>query len=331
MRILTIHKSKGLEFKVVILPFLSWNLDHIPSKQPYLWVKPENAPFSDIGVVPVRYSSELSKTWFAESYAEEKHSAYVDNINLLYVALTRAKEVIYGFSVDNPKIENSIAVVLKNAITSTISDAGQAYLELNRFYDKEKHVFEYGEMPSKQKEKQEETEFFSEKYIVSQALDSLRLKLHGENYFSSGEQEKREKINYGKLMHEIFEGIKTQADIKNSVKRLVLEGKVPAAETEALEKRVIDLISSPRVTEWFMPGNVILTEAGILLPAGNTRRPDRVIFKDGKTIIIDFKFGDESSHYTDQVNEYRKLMAEMGYSDIEAFIWYVDKNIIVSA
>ena len=113
--------------------------------------------------------------------------------------------------------------------------------------------------------------------------------------------------------------------------RLVLEGKLPEGESEDLEKRVEDLISSPVVAEWFMPGNEILTEAGILLPTGNTRRPDRVIFKDGKTIIIDFKFGDESDHYISQVNQYRQLMAEMGYSNIEAFIWYVDKNIIVSA
>ena len=68
MRILTIHKSKGLEFKVVILPFLSWDLDHMPSKQPFLWVKPEEKPFSDIGVVPVKYGSELSNTLFAEYY-----------------------------------------------------------------------------------------------------------------------------------------------------------------------------------------------------------------------------------------------------------------------
>ena len=60
MRILTIHKSKGLEFKVVILPFLSWNLDHIPSKQPVLWVKPSQGPFNELGIVPVRYSKELT-------------------------------------------------------------------------------------------------------------------------------------------------------------------------------------------------------------------------------------------------------------------------------
>ncbi len=91
------------------------------------------------------------------------------------------------------------------------------------------------------------------------------------------------------------------------------------------------LIASPRVSEWFMPGNEILNEAGILMPSGTTKRPDRVIFRDGKAIIIDFKFGDESARYAEQVNQYRQLMTEMGYSGIEAFIWYVDKNIIVSA
>ena len=331
MRILTIHKSKGLEFKVVILPFLSWNLDHIASKQPFLWVKPESSPFNDIGIVPVKYSSELSKTWFDKSYAEEKHSAYVDNINLLYVALTRAKEVLYGFSPDDPKTENSIARILKNAIMSDASAIEAADFRINRFYDEVKHVFEFGEVPEKGRVIQTEKDFHSGKYVVSQAMDSLKLKLHGENYFSSGEKEVRERINYGKLMHEIFEGIKTASDISNSVRKLVLEGKVTDGESDDLEKRVENLIGSPGVAEWFLPGNEILTEAGILLPSGTTKRPDRVIFKDGKTVIIDFKFGDESDQYLIQVNQYRKLMTEMGYSNIEAVIWYVDKNLIVSA
>jgi ATP-dependent helicase/nuclease subunit A len=331
MRILTIHKSKGLEFKVVILPFLSWNLDHILSKQPFLWVKPETEPFNDIGVIPVKYSPELTKTWFAESYTEEKHSVYVDNINLLYVALTRAKEVIYGFSADNPKSEYSIAGVLKNAVISTNHEPGPASFDISRFYDKVKGIFEFGEMPHKQKENIKETDFHSGRYIVSQALDSLKLKLHGENYFSPGDKEIRQKINYGKLMHDIFEGIKTAADIKSSVRKFVLEGKLNANESEEIEKKVEALINTPRVAEWFRPGNEILTEAGILLPTGNTKRPDRVIFRDGKTIIIDFKFGGESDHYLSQVNQYRRLMADMGYSNIEAYIWYVDKNIIVSA
>jgi ATP-dependent helicase/nuclease subunit A len=330
MRILTIHKSKGLEFKVVILPFLSWDLDHKASKQPYLWVKPKQEPFSDIGVVPVKYSSELLNTYFAENYMEEKHSVYVDNINLLYVAFTRAIDIIYGFSVDNPKSVNSIGGVLKSAITDDTKDTVNEGIDLGRFYDSTANVFEFGEIPEREGEIADKADSLTGLYRVSHEMESLKLKLHGENYFSKEEKETRERINYGKLMHEVFEGIKTASDIRGSVRRLVIEGKLPEKESVDLERRIEYLISTPQVTEWFLPENKVLTEAGILLPAGVTRRPDRVILMKGKTIIIDFKFGDESPRYIAQMDQYRNLLAEMGYENIESFIWYVDRNLIVS-
>jgi ATP-dependent helicase/nuclease subunit A len=331
MRILTIHKSKGLEFKVVILPFLSWDLDHISSKSPILWVKPTIAPFNELGIIPVKYNNGLSGTFFAEYYKDEKYSVYIDNINLLYVALTRAKDAIYGFSIDNPKSKSTIAGVLKNAIMLNTSVPGSSGFILNSFYSSEKRVFEYGEIPESLKKPTDNVNLISSTYHVSREMESLKLKLHGENYFSSDKNELRKKINYGKLMHEIFEGINTTSDISFAVRKLVLEGKLPEEESADIEKRVYSLISSPQVAGWFMSGNNVMTEAGILLQSGIMRRPDRVIFKDGKTIIIDFKFGEENPNYTEQVDQYRRLLTEMGYNNIEAFIWYVDKNKIVSA
>ena len=330
IRILTIHKAKGLEFKVVILPFLSWNLDHMNSKPPVLWVKPDRPPFNDLGILPVKYGKDLSNTIFAEYYREEKYSVYLDNINLLYVALTRAKDVLYCFSVDNPRSENTIAGVLKNAITiSPGLQEGSEFILKSKFNEVTR-VFEYGEMPVSIVEKNDKTNLISSRYVVSQTMESLRLKLHGENYFSQESQAVRKKINYGKLMHEVFEGINTAADVSTAVKKLVLEGKIADEESADLEKRIKDMIRMPRIAEWFSPDNGILKEAGILLPSGVTRRPDRVIFKQGKTTIIDFKFGEENVHYAQQVDQYRRLLIDMGYSDIEAVIWYVDKNKIVN-
>jgi ATP-dependent exoDNAse (exonuclease V) beta subunit len=162
-------------------------------------------------------------------------------------------------------------------------------------------------------------------------MESLKLKLHGENYFSTESKTIRKKINYGKLMHEVFEGINAPSDISAAVRKLVLEGKLSDDESSDIEKRVNELIRVPQVAEWFLPDNKVLTEAGILLPTGITRRPDRVIFKNGKTTIIDFKFGEENPHYTGQVDQYRNLLFDMGYKNVEAYIWYVDKNKIVAA
>ncbi|MCE5347394.1 MAG: UvrD-helicase domain-containing protein [Bacteroidales bacterium] len=330
MRILTIHKSKGLEYKVVILPFLSWNLDYPSSKQPVLWVKPESAPFNELGIVPVKYNKELADTIFADDYINEKFSVYIDNINLLYVAFTRAKDAIYSFSSDNPKSKGTVSMVLKNAVSDNQISQKMQVLNLSGFYNSEAGVFEFGEIPENRDEWRDNLSITSSNYSVNKELESLKLKLHGENYFSSGLGEVREKINYGKLMHEIFEGVYSASDVPLAIRKLVLEGKLPEEESSDIEKRIISLISSSQVSDWFMPGNVVMNEAGILLPSGITRRPDRVILRDGKTIVVDFKFGELNPHYTEQVDRYRSLLKEMGYENIEAFIWYVDKNKIIS-
>lgn len=132
-------------------------------------------------------------------------------------------------------------------------------------------------------------------------------------------------------MHEVFEGIDTPDDISLSVRRLVLEGKLAEDESTELENRIKELVAAPAVANWFMSDNRVLKETGILLPEGAMRRPDRVIFKDGKTTIIDFKFGEENPHYLEQIDQYRNLLIKMGYHDIEAYLWYVDKNKIISA
>ncbi|MBK7132730.1 MAG: UvrD-helicase domain-containing protein [Bacteroidales bacterium] len=330
MRILTIHKSKGLEFKVVILPFLSWNLDHMASNQPVLWVTPSEPPFNELGVLPVKYGKDLSETIFSDSFKEEKQSVYLDNINLLYVAMTRAIDVIYGFSGNNPRSESTVAGILKNAV-SAVSSGVDSVMPLSKYYDAEKGVFEYGEITENRRADLTPVNISSKDYHVSQKMESLKLKLHGENYFSGDDAELRKKINYGKLMHEVFEGINTPDDLPLAIRKLVLEGKLPEEESGSLEKRILSLINTPEVSEWFNPGNEVMNEAGILLKSGDTRRPDRVIFKDGKATIIDFKFGEESDRYIEQVELYRRLIVDMGYNNTEAFIWYVDKNKIVSA
>ena len=117
IKVLTIHKSKGLEFAVVIIPFISWNLDHKSLQSNILWVRPGVAPFNKLGIVPVRYRKDLSETIFAEDYNNEKYSAYIDNLNLLYVAFTRAQNALFGFAPVTQYSSNTIARVLNSAIT----------------------------------------------------------------------------------------------------------------------------------------------------------------------------------------------------------------------
>lgn len=330
-RVFTIHKSKGLEFKVVILPFLSWELDHGSFKQPVLWVRPDKPPFNDLGLVPVRYSPGLADTFFAEEYYIEKCSSYLDNLNLLYVAMTRATDALYGFlPAIQKKSGNSISDLIRNAFASDKNLAGERGIVLRNFYNDDQKLFELGKMPVATVRPAIRNEIILKDYKVSKKPDSLRLRLHGENYFLFRKEEIRQKINYGKLMHEVFEGIDQKEDIPRILKRLIIEGKLSVSESDVLEKKIMSLISSLPVSEWFDKGNRVMREAEIILPSGKTRRPDRIILRNDRTVLIDFKFGEENAHYAGQLREYREILLKMGYKNIDSFIWYVDNNKIVT-
>jgi ATP-dependent exoDNAse (exonuclease V) beta subunit (contains helicase and exonuclease domains) len=142
IRILTIHKSKGLGFKVVIVPFGDWEIDHKPSKQPVLWCLPDKTPFNQLHLVPVRYGSVLGNTIFADDYFNEKLHAFIDNLNTLYVAFTRSKEELIVFSPKPKKPEkiSSMSDLLWNGLSTNGYDStreGESLLPLASHFDSE--------------------------------------------------------------------------------------------------------------------------------------------------------------------------------------------------
>jgi ATP-dependent helicase/nuclease subunit A len=331
IRVTTIHKSKGLQFKVVILPFLTWQLSH--DKNPTIWIKPETAPFNMLGLVPVKYRKSLINSHFADAYNEEKFSSVVDNLNLVYVAFTRAVDCLIGFC---PAKQGSrlstIGSLLKEAMQSKAKPVSEKpVLALGNYFDPEKSTFSIGELPERVKDTLTTSinEISLPGYDVNISLDRLKLKFHGENFLVEMAEEQKLKLNYGRIMHEIFSLISTADDVPNAVMQLVLEGKIPENQRNEIEKKIVEVISSPDVKDWFEAGSIVIKEKDILLPSGNSKRPDRVILKDKRAIIIDFKFGAEKPGYINQVNSYRKLMIEMGYKNIEAFLWYVDINKVI--
>ena len=326
-KIYTIHKAKGLEFKVVIIPFISWSDDHETYHHEIIWVKPPDiAPFSDLGIIPIRYRRDPPDTIFNGYLRQEKYSAYLDNLNLLYVAMTRAREALYGFAAEKPDANSGISGLLMEALSSDRNPAGKDGINLSDYYDKSRKIFEYGDVIKCAKSPVPAKDLIQTEYKVSRRPGSLKLKLHAENYFIKSHDEVAGRINYGKLMHRAFEFIETRDDIKDSVSRLILEGLIPASESEQMAYRLEELISAPAVSDWFKPGNKVIREAEILIPSANIRRPDRVILSEGKAIVIDFKFGNENAHYAEQVGEYCRLLSRMGYKATEGYIWYVDRK-----
>jgi ATP-dependent helicase/nuclease subunit A len=180
--IMTIHKSKGLDFPVVIVPFCDWKTDHSPLQQNILWVNTNQTPFKKISMVPVRYGKSLENSFFSDNYFEEKLYAALDSLNLLYVAFTRAKEglIAYGLSHKNDK---SISAYLLKGIQNQKENDNKNTLELLKYFDAENKVLNIGEIKKIKSQTKEENAFEITKYKISQHNKSIRIKKQYEDIF----------------------------------------------------------------------------------------------------------------------------------------------------
>jgi ATP-dependent exoDNAse (exonuclease V) beta subunit len=321
IRILTIHKSKGLGFKVVILPFCDWEIDHRPFQQVILWCRPSARPFNRLHLVPVRYSQGLARTLFAKDYFEERLHCYIDNLNTLYVAFTRAKEELIVFAPRPKKVDEKTGAVDK---ISSISGLLWGSLQSSFDFDTESGSFEQGASTHPVSAKSEKAAIeipMGHLFSVSPG-DRLQLRLQGKDFFFDTPQRK-----YGNLMHEILSSIITTNDVSSAVENYCLQGIINREEALDLVIQLTELLSRPEVTEWFDGSSRILNEVDILVGKGQTRRPDRVMIKDNKVVVVDYKFGEtQSSHYHTQVKTYQRLIRQMGYPQVEGYLWYISLN-----
>lgn len=331
IRILTIHKSKGLGFRAVILPFGNWEIDHDPLKPVTLWAHPNKAPFNKLHLVPVKYGQTLGNTIFARDYFKEKLHAFIDNLNTLYVAFTRAKDELIVFSPRPKKVSESgtidkigsISDLLWCSLQQNIPDTaeGDSLIALADSFDLDGNSFELGEwwIPEK-KEKQQVIEEFSVGRIQSVAIDNrLHLRLRGKNYFFNNTQRK-----HGTLLHEVLSQVRTIDDVPMAVHRYQIQGVISREEERDLTRRLLDNLEQPEVQSWYDGKAKILNEVDILFGKGISKRPDRVMIYEDRVVVLDYKFGEKMSKaYQRQMKNYIKLITQMGYTNVTGYLWYV--------
>jgi CRISPR/Cas system-associated exonuclease Cas4 (RecB family) len=137
-------------------------------------------------------------------------------------------------------------------------------------------------------------------------------------------------VDYGKLMHQVFAGIHTKKDIDDALEQVYLEGKITEPEKSELYKRIEYLVNHSQAEDWFNGNWQVFTEREILLPNGNTYRPDRVMMKDGETVVVDYKFGEKKDKiYKKQLGYYLREIRNMGYTQSVGYIWYVNQNELI--
>ncbi len=335
IKIMTVHKSKGLEFKVVLIPFCNWKLDtEINSNT--IWCQPDQEPFNSIKLLPVTYTSRLRNTIFKEAYFQELMYQYVDSLNLLYVAFTRCCEALVTFGSTPSKSSSSGFKSVSDLLfftfnNSELTDEKSDFLDLNSGWNEETGLFTYGNLKQQKKQPESSSDIISEqlKPFTNNLLSNknIAIKSESDDYFSK--DTKYSRINHGKIMHEAFENIIDINDVDNALTQMIFEGKLSENDKENISQQIKSLISQNTTKEWFNANHIIKTENNILTPTG-TYRPDRVVFFNNEVHVIDYKFGEHiEKKYENQILQYLKQIKSMGNNNVKGFIWYITLEKIV--
>ncbi|UZD24111.1 UvrD-helicase domain-containing protein [Algoriphagus halophytocola] len=326
MRILTIHKSKGLQFKVVVMPFLKWDIFDL-RKDNVVWSPFEDKEKGVQAVIPLSLSKNLADSDFRETYAEEATMAYLDSLNLLYVSLTRAEDVFIGYIPYKEKIgsQNYIEVQLQLLIQS--SSHSEEELSLASYYDPESKIFEYGEWPDKQVRILEPRQSPELRWAYKNWSQLLTLKKYAVDFSPEG-MEQRKKQKFGLIVHEILELSVDKASALQNLQSFYFEGRLHEEEKQLVEKQLDQLFKDSLFASWFGAEGVLLAEQGILLPGGKQKRPDRIILNETEAVIVDFKTGEAQSRYANQVREYMELVSKLSQKPAKGYLCYLETGVI---
>ena len=351
IRLITIHKSKGLEYDNVLIPFCDWELEKKNGITIWCSGDDKEKPYGELPLIPVDYSSKMLGTVFEDDYKEEHLQNTVDNMNLLYVAFTRAgknlfitgkkyKERTKGKSERSHIIQYIIEELAKELPGAFIDDAG----------DNGPISFELGTL-SNCEERVEKGKATENPFELSPKTHKLKIETfpHPVSFrqsnkshdFIKGEDidpsDARRYIKVGNVLHQLFSTILTEADIEPRLKELEQAGIIYNDDitSRELQNKISCALSNEKVKNWFSPRWKLFNECTILDYDKETgdvyeHRPDRVMTDGKEMIVVDFKFGKPRDEYHEQVQRYMRLLMRMGYKQVSGYIWYVLRNEIVS-
>ena len=341
IRLMTIHKSKGLEFAHVIMPFCDWPI----TKSHVIWCTPQASPFNELPLVPVDCSkSRLQDTIYEKDYHYERLQETVDNLNLLYVAFTRARQNLFVYG------KRDISNIRSRLIQDCLPDVART-LEGCKLsgMDEEKTepiVMEYGELDinrQRKVEKERDNVFLKPVNRLSIHPDTYPLKArfrqsNKSRDFIKGDNEQStqgEYIQLGVILHQVFSTIQTADDVESALSQLRIDGVLNAApDEEKLREMLQRRLQTPKVKEWFSGQWEVYNERDILTvdeQSGEvkTYRPDRVMVNGTEMIVVDFKFAAQRPEHVSQVKGYMELLKRMSHLTVKGYLWYVYPNKIV--
>ena len=318
VRIMTIHKAKGLEFPVVIFPY---DIEIYQQIKPKIWYNYQST--GTIESVLVNYSSKLN---YIGQEGEQLHSKRrqeleLDNFNILYVALTRAVEQLYIISEKKEASKNDDGF-------KRVSELFINYLKKGGYWNLEQVDYCFGKKERLVIPNEKESLTTTQKMFISNSWKNHNITIVA-NSSLLWETEQGKAIDYGNLIHEILAQVKTENDIQFILKQYLYKGVISVVEFEKLNLIICKIVNHELLQQYFNQNNEIFTEQEIVTKTKNIIIPDRLVINNKEVSILDYKTGVPNKKYHDQINNYANVLQELGYTVDKKILVYINDKIAI--
>ncbi len=338
IQVMTIHRSKGLQFPVVVIPFASHDLSQITKKGH--WVDVDLPEIPELKTTWISLSaSGLAQTPFESLHTRELAKSYLDTLNMMYVAFTRA--------------ENKLFVITKKSKSyksSTIHGLLQDFLAAEGQWQEDQMCYTFGHFDSMQQAIHDAANLASTTNERNTTADdaipwpdvlkpafvtipsapwskALRMKSHQtERNPETGNQDYLER---GNLLHRAMENIQSHDDIAIVLDAMLANGEIDNYRKQEWVVKIKQLIDLPEIEPYFAKNIRVKPEAGIFDQNGNFFRPDRVVLLENETVVIDYKTGRQYEKHKSQMETYANLLRQMGYANVKKCVLYLDQGKVV--
>jgi len=320
VRIMSIHKSKGLEFPVVIFPFANGK---VKMGEDYFWTEDIETESLDVAILPI--SSAIKKTDFSSVHSDELNKSKLDLINVLYVALTRPKDRLFILSDYKEDKKKGGKAISENG---SVSDYLYTFCEDKSANKIDDNHYVFGHFNTIEVKKEQE--------IINEEFKSIvynnwrdRISIHLQVPEVWDVEDPKTFGAYGTLLHKILSQINYTSDLEKVLKSNLNKGIISEEDFPKIKDELTALLKNEDINYFFTDFDDLKNEESILLPNGDWYQPDRVIVKDNKTIIVDYKTGDKKKTHIQQVEHYKILLSEMGYQNLETYLLYTKEAKLV--
>jgi ATP-dependent exoDNAse (exonuclease V) beta subunit len=333
VRIMTIHLAKGLQSPVVIIPYTNWELDMHGSRDS-LWASSTQQPFNETPAFIVRAVKRLKNSHFEDDFSTESALTNLDNLNLLYVAFTRAAERLHIICPQIGWSTYDLGRIQKSVNEGKQINAGQliklVLSGIEFMFSMDETNYEFGEKSEYKTAQKKDIGYHKATSIVSTNFyENIVVKPVSAGFNLEKQKKFAELKNRGIILHRVLSYIKSKDEIEKAIARVEAEGLITKDNEEALLSELVEIMKMTEVSKWFSSDWEVKSEAELLLPSGEVYRPDRVLLKDKKAIVIDYKTGAEKKEYSEQINKYADVLKQIGCTVIEKYIFYITPKKIV--